>query len=58
MYQRLCLVIGIFIAAVLTWLLPAGMGGRLLRAKYRWNQRQAANAQSVAGAAAVSAAPA
>jgi CelD/BcsL family acetyltransferase involved in cellulose biosynthesis len=35
-----------------TWLLPAEVSGRLLRAKYRWKQRQAANAQSIAAAAA------
>jgi CelD/BcsL family acetyltransferase involved in cellulose biosynthesis len=37
-----------------TWLLPVGMGGRLLRAKYRWKGRQAAAAQSVAASAAMS----
>lgn len=34
-----------------TWLLPVGMGGRLLRAKYRWKQRQAAASESTTAAA-------
>ncbi len=34
-----------------TWLLPVGIGGRLLRAKYRWKQRQASGARTLAPAA-------
>jgi CelD/BcsL family acetyltransferase involved in cellulose biosynthesis len=34
-----------------TWLLPVGVGGRLLRAKYRWKQRQAAPRPASAAAA-------